>query len=246
MNCANLLAFIQVAIAFDLGLVYLNNSHILKGIHKSMLGDLKYNHRIGIERAERLIKQTDGLKNKDIRMLRLGVTEALSLMKTKLDPDSGKWGKYAYLGLFGGIYGLICLLVIGMFNMFDPSYDKVLRTFLLFTAELILAMEVLSIIQISAIEKGRTSTYKVAKKMAYLIVLLAGTYICAEYDLGYGYFVSFEKPFIWFTVIIVYLPVFVYAFMMAVCQFQIWMVSKKCNHACQRLEEVILEAEKYN
>lgn len=41
VNHANLLAFIQVAVAFDLGLVCFKNSHILKDIHSSFFDEQK-------------------------------------------------------------------------------------------------------------------------------------------------------------------------------------------------------------
>lgn len=44
IECINLLAFIQFIIAFDFGLYYLDNKHVLTEIYRKYQKDLKCNH----------------------------------------------------------------------------------------------------------------------------------------------------------------------------------------------------------
>ena len=48
IECINLLAFIQFIIAFDFGLYYLDNKHVLTEIYRKYQKDLKLSVRGGI------------------------------------------------------------------------------------------------------------------------------------------------------------------------------------------------------
>ena len=180
VNHANLLAFIQVAVAFDLGLVCFKNSHILKDIHTSFFDEQARTHKDIVGEAEELSKISLVHREYSKRVHRDNVTATLGDLKAKLDPERGNWGKYAYLGLFGGIYGLVCLLAIGVLGWFDTSWDQTLHSFLLMGGMFVFAMEFLAVVQISDIERERASTSKVMIKVVWLIGLLLAMFLCAN------------------------------------------------------------------
>ena len=51
IECINLLAFIQFIIAFDFGLYYLDNKHVLTEIYRKYQKDLKLSVRAVLSRA---------------------------------------------------------------------------------------------------------------------------------------------------------------------------------------------------
>ena len=63
IECINLLAFIQFIIAFDFGLYYLDNKHVLTEIYRKYQKDLKLSVRAVLSRANDII--TESLKSED-------------------------------------------------------------------------------------------------------------------------------------------------------------------------------------
>ena len=55
IECINLLAFIQFIIAFDFGLYYLDNKHVLTEIYRKYQKDLKLSVRAVLSRANDII-----------------------------------------------------------------------------------------------------------------------------------------------------------------------------------------------
>lgn len=63
IECINLLAFIQFIIAFDFGLYYLDNKHVLTEIYRKYQKDLKLSVREVLSRANDI--RTESLKSED-------------------------------------------------------------------------------------------------------------------------------------------------------------------------------------
>ena len=63
IECINLLAFIQFIIAFDFGLYYLDNKHVLTEIYRKYQKDLKLSVRAVLSRANDII--TESLKSEN-------------------------------------------------------------------------------------------------------------------------------------------------------------------------------------
>ena len=239
MNCANLLAFIQVAVAFNFGLVFFKDSNVMKDIHVSFMTEMSVKHRKVLKEATDLLEKDIEGETENQRDYRYDLEDALNGLLMKTNPNQGNWGKYAYLGLFGGIYGLICLLAIGMFDLFSETFTGILQTFLLISAEVILAIGILSICQLHFMEEKSTSTTKILKKTAVIMLILAVVFGFSCLDWTYGFFDSFELPFLWFTVIIVTLPILVFAVKIILVAYGIKQASKKCQEAAKQYEHVI-------
>lgn len=58
IECINLLAFIQFIIAFDFGLYYLDNKHVLTEIYRKYQKDLKLSVREVLSRANDIITES--------------------------------------------------------------------------------------------------------------------------------------------------------------------------------------------
>lgn len=239
MNCANLLAFIQVAIAFDFGLVILRESHIMKDIHTSYMKEMGKKYENITQTATKLLNQRIENITDRQREHRAALDEALKILKVKTDKNQGNWGKYAYLGLFGGIYGLICLLGIGMFDVVSESFNRTLRSFLLISAEWILAMGVLSVCQIHFMESKNASVTKILKKTVFLFFCLLVIFVFSYYDWSFGVFESFEIPFLWFTILIVSLPILVFAVKISWVTYSIKKAANACQEAIREFQYVI-------
>ncbi len=70
IECINLLAFIQFIIAFDFGLYYLDNKHVLTEIYRKYQKDLKLSVREVLSRANDII--TESLKSEDNECIEYG------------------------------------------------------------------------------------------------------------------------------------------------------------------------------
>ena len=239
MNCANLLAFIQVAVAFDFGLVFFKDSNTMKYIHSSFMEELRAKYKGIIQKATKLIEtEIPGINDRQ-REHRAILEDALKVLKTKTDSKQGNWGKYAYLGLFGGIYGLVCLLGIGMFDLFGDEFNSILQAFLLMSAEAILLIDAVAVFGLHFMENKDASMTKILGKTAWLIPILIVTFICSWNNWTIGFFDTFELPFLWFMVIIIAFPIVVFTvkIILAVCSIRT--AARKCKEAAKEYEYVI-------
>lgn len=89
IECINLLAFIQFIIAFDFGLYYLDNKHVLTEIYRKYQKDLKLSVRAVLSRANRTEADLRGqvVKFLDSVMGPNKLIERFKVMKIEQDPN---------------------------------------------------------------------------------------------------------------------------------------------------------------
>lgn len=208
IDCVNLLAFIQIAVAFDFGLLCLKDTHIFKDIHVDLLNELGDKVRPTREELEEKIEQLKSGRNKYQNKTQKPELEArLRKLMYLVDSQQANWGKYGVIGLSAGIYGMVALLIIGLKG---SSLDAFFRDFLLISAQLLLIWEGIALYQIGKIQSIQIPKMVMMKKLIVIIgiIILAG--ILTAFDWNFRIFPNFQLPFILLTIVIVYLPVFVY------------------------------------
>lgn len=138
IECINLLAFIQFIIAFDFGLYYLDNKHVLTEIYRKYQKDLKLSVREVLSRANDII--TESLKSEDNECILNSayLDKAYRRLKYLTDENQLDLEGCGFIGLYAGLYGFLCLFCIGMFG---SQHEALVKTYILVTSQIVLAIE---------------------------------------------------------------------------------------------------------
>lgn len=232
IDCVNLLAFIQIAVAFDFGLLCLKDTHIFKDIHVDLLNELGDKVRPTREELEEKIEQLKRGRNKYQNKTQKPELEArLRKLMYLVDSQQANWGKYGVIGLGAGIYGMLTLLIIGLKG---SSMDAFFRNFLLIFALLLLIWEGVSLYQIGKIQSSQIPKIVMMKKLIVIlgIIIIAG--VLSFFDWIFWILPNFQVPFIILTIIIVYLPVFVYLCKVYCQKRKIDAAERECKEALRK------------
>ena len=235
VDCVNLLAFIQIAVAFDFGLLCLGDTHIFKELHVDLLNEMGNKVSPTIERIENKIAEIDSNKNKFKKKTQKPYLKALlSKLLYLVDSQQANWSKYGFIGLIAGIYGILALLVIGLKG---SSMDAFFKDFLLISSQLLLIWEVFCLYQISRIQASQIPKMVMMKKLVIIIglIILAGAF--SFFDCCFRIYPNFQLPFIILTIIIVYLPVFVYVWKVFRQKWKIDKAEKACEKILNQISE---------
>ncbi len=208
VDCVNLLAFIQIAVAFDFGLLCLGDTHMFKALHSDLIEEMGNKVKPTREEIEKRINEIKNGRNQYQKVTQKPyLEEKLARLRFLVDSQQANWGKYGIIGLIAGIYGILSLLVIGLKG---SSIDYFFKDLLLISGQLLFVWEVVVLYQISKIQSSQIPRMVMMKKLIiiFAIIILAG--VCAILDLSFRIYPNFQLPFIIQTIIIVYMPVFVY------------------------------------
>ncbi|MDE6310857.1 MAG: hypothetical protein K2L96_03470 [Muribaculaceae bacterium] len=226
MDCVNLLAFIQIAVAFDFGLLYLHNSHLLKSLH----GDFIYGHRNRVEPttccACDILKDLKYKHGFSVKIRRGSLKRWVDRLTFLTDVQQANWSKYVYLGLCGGLYSLLSLVLIGVTG---SSYDPEIRNFLLVSGEVFLVYEFFIVYQIGKVRTNGISVIPLVKKAILLIVIMGIVGVFVYNGWYFKFFSSFRKTYIVLLFSIVYFPIFVYLWKMWELNRNIAKAKKECE-----------------
>lgn len=228
MNIINILPFIQIAIAFDFGLVYISGDHVMSVINKQVRNEL-YNKYAGtIREAEAVQKKYENIHNHRVNVSRARLKNELNSLLVSINPDSAGWGKYAHLGASAGLFGLLTLFVIALTS---GNHDGLLHDFLLISAEFTLCYQLITLIQMYKIKGGKISYIKGLVKVFQYLILILIAFLLAAVGLNVEFWTNFNRTFVIASIIIVYLPLLVYMVNICIAIRQIGKINDKCKNA---------------
>lgn len=234
MDSVNLLAFIQIAVAFDFGLVYLSNTHIFTSILNSFLTELSDRNRAVIKEADNLCEANKHSHDIGIRKNRSILVEDANSLKYLLNSGNVRWEKYAYTGIYSGVYGLICLFLIGLSHC---EFDEGIRNFLLISGEFILAFQFLNTVQLSRIAETKISIVKIIERLWWLLGILTLSFLMVCYDVYFHFWKGFDFPFVVLTTIIVYFPIWVYLWRLLRIRYKVMLISHRCRDTINKIKK---------
>lgn len=234
MKPVNLLAFIQIAVAFDFGLLCLGNTHIFANFFGSLLSQMEYQCRATLEDSNAIIDKLKYNTSYQVRVNRSALKDELNHLKYLLAYENAEWAKYTYIGLYSGIYGLVCLFCLGLCGC--EEMEKI-ESFLLFFGMFILSSLIINLFRLKKLESQRVSVVKVFKKMEWLLFFLIISLISSLLGLNLSGWISFNIPFIILCTLIVYAPFLVYAFRVIHYAVKINNSEKECRNLQRELLE---------
>lgn len=206
----NFLAIIQIFVAFDFGLFFLDERHSLTKVYRNYKRNLKAAHRrfqrsatAYLWHGEKFVKE--GRRTSvEYREILGKVKKYLSKFNDHVSEGKINFKEWAFLGLYSGVYGLICLFFL-CFSKCERSFFA--ESVILVCAELTLIAEAIIILKL--IFGERDGGLRNARRNVTIIVLgLMLALILVYFDLTLNVFDSFEVPFL-FSMLIVIAPIVV-------------------------------------
>lgn len=174
-NYANLLSFVQVGVALNFGLLYLNRKNAFASVYKEYQGYLKALSKNCLNKVTRQTKR-----------VRIEMGESIGMEKAKVDHWKSKI-KYTYehdfdypylvcWGVCSGTYGFFFLLITGLLGC---SWDNVLMDFIIILSELVCMIEIVSYLSVHNVREEMEKRKKVFWICFWFFVAILGIFACA-------------------------------------------------------------------
>ena len=193
IECINLLAFIQIIIAFDFGLYYLDNKHVLTEIYRKYQKDLKLSVREVLSRANDI--RTESLKSEDNECILNSayLEKAYHRLKYLTDENQLDLEGCGFIGLYAGLYGFLCLFCIGMFG---SQHEALVKTYILVTSQIVLAIELFISGYNLYQEDCRKYSRNLWSNIRFIFFITLFVVAIVSFDWTYKFFSEFEFPFV--------------------------------------------------
>lgn len=207
IECINLLAFIQFIIAFDFGLYYLDNKHVLTEIYRKYQKDLKLSVREVLSRANDII--TESLKSEDNECILNSayLDKAYRRLKYLTDENQLDLEGCGFIGLYAGLYGFLCLFCIGMFG---SQHEALVKTYILVTSQIVLAIELFISGYNLYQEDCRKYSRNLWSNIRFIFFITLFVVGIVSFDWTYKFFSEFEFPFVVISLIVLLFPLILF------------------------------------
>lgn len=233
IECVNLLAFIQFTIAFDFGLYYLDEKHALTIMYRKYQMDLRASVQAILQRADETIKESLKSEDEECIFKSAYLDKAYRRLKYLTDENQLNLEGCAFIGLYAGLYGFLCLFCIGILGC---QHDTIIKTYILVSSQIILSLELL--ISVYNFTQGDCKKYSrntwANIKLIIFIILFAGG--ISTFDLTYKCFPEFELPFIVISLIVLLFPLLLFVGYIIISRIVVKVQEIKCKHHIQKVK----------
>lgn len=167
LNYPNLLAFVQVGVAMNFGLLFISGKNILKDIYREYQSYLKAISSECINYATEQMKLVEVTGDEEKRKQKASVRKCLNKMnhifsRQLVCPHLSCWGVYS------GLFGFVFLYVVGMLNW---KFDSFLLDLLIVQAEVVLLLEIFAWIRLGNRRKLENVRALIAMNFQWFVVL---------------------------------------------------------------------------
>lgn len=230
LNYANLLAFIQVGVAFNFGLLYLKKKNVFKDIYDEFLRYVGAVASDCIKQADELMKLVKANMPQDIRTEKAKLNNYEKKLRYLCSHDF----RYPYLpclGLYSGIYGFIALFLIGGLGW---CYDRFLMDLIIVFAELVAIMEVIAIYQLYSIKNDKANRYFILVNLAWFVILSGIVLIFVANDWVWRCGIRMEYCIL-ISITVSYIPILVICLTITKQIFKVLHYQRLCIQSNKRL-----------
>ncbi len=236
MDCVSFLALIQLMVAFDFGLFYLDEKHQLIKLYNSYKQDLQSQNRRFLQSVDSLLNESLSSEEEQCILQSAYLFENSNRLKYKLR-EGVVYDGWSFLGFFGGVYGLICMFFLCLFKCESEYFAQ---TYILICAQLIAIIDLLILWRMSRMSRQPMSR-NILHNTVIILGLLILTWFLSFFELTIEWFTSFEKPFL-LSLGIIALPILVFVYYLIKCQINIWILKIKCNKNIKEIRKYIPNA----
>lgn len=190
-----------------------------------------------IHNAEKTISEAESVEDHKCRISCAYLEKHLRKLKYMAYKRSD-WSKYGSLGLFSGIYGMLCLFFIGLFGC---QHEPFAQRYLLVMAEFFIFAEILICVRGNMEEDTNIARVGAYGNLFLLTVLIIVGAILAYFDWTFKVFPEFETPFI-ASLVIIYLPFLVFLFNILSERCKVLWIMKSCSRKIAKIQQCLKQA----
>ncbi len=232
IECVNLLAFIQLLVTADFTLFFLDENGYLAGLYEKFIEELT-------TKASKTLKEASRAENRALKdLVQPAERKIIARMRSFIDrikyltgraPDYDGW---SMLGLYGGIYGVTCLVMLGIAHSRLDSYQK---EFILVFAQITLFLQCIIIFRLMAIKNAyQRNVVRIVSLVVTALIMVA---VIVYFDLKFDFFLTFENPFVIFSLLILFMPYIVAIIHIAISLLQLYYYIYRCRNLYARLDK---------
>lgn len=226
IECINLLAFIQFIIAFDFGLYYLDNKHVLTEIYRKYQKDLKLSVRAVLSRANDIITESLKSENSECILNSAYLDKAYRRLKYLTDENQLDLEGCGFIGLYAGLYGFLCLFCIGMFG---SQHEALVKTYILVTSQIVLVIELFISGYNLYQEDCRKYSRNLWSNIRFIFFITLFVVGIVSFDWTYKFFSEFEFPFVVISLIVLLFPLILFIGHIVISRIIVTFVIIKCT-----------------
>lgn len=235
IDCVSFLALIQLIVGFDFGLFYLDEKHYLVDSFKAYRRSLRLSVRGLLAAAENAIIKSYSSDNKWCILTSAYLSASYNKIKNLTDEGNTNFDGWAFLGLFGGIYGLICMFFVGLFHCKSEYFAQ---TFILVSAQLVALVEFIIILRL-CFGVSQALQRNIFYSTRLILAVLVVAWVLSYFDLTFKCLPNFELPFI-ISIIVIAIPIVVFVVYhlwcrvrilinTLICMLCIWLINRCFN-----------------
>lgn len=234
IECINLLAFIQFIIAFDFGLYYLDNKHVLTEIYRKYQKDLKLSVRAVLSRANDIITESLKSENSECILNSAYLDKAYRRLKYLTDENQLDLEGCGFIGLYAGLYGFLCLFCIGMFGF---QHEALVKTYILVTSQIVLVIELFISGYNLYQEDCRKYSRNLWSNIRFIFFITLFVVGIVSFDWTYKFFSEFEFPFVVISLIVLLFPLILFIGHIVISRIIVTFVIIKCRYYLYKVEK---------
>lgn len=234
IDCASFLALIQLLVAFDFGLFYLDENHKLAKLYKSYKKNLQSQVKSILKSSKAVIRQSEKSSDEKCIMYNALLAESYNHLKDFISEGKVNYDGWAFLGLYGGIYGVVCMFFVGLFKCESEYFAQ---TYILICAQLVAFIDVLIICRICLM-----SPQPFKRNILHNTTITMGVLLIAWGLTSFGATIkclpNFEFPFI-VSLLIIAMPVIVFICYVLFSQCRIFILQRSCRRYIKKIDRIM-------
>lgn len=162
------------------------------------------------------------------------LAESYDHLKDFISEGKINYDGWAFLGLYGGIYGVVCMFFVGLFKCESEYFAQ---TYILICAQLVAFIDVLIICRICLMSSQlfkRNILHNTAITMGVLLIAWGLTTFGATIKC----LPNFEIPFI-VSLLIIAMPVIVFVCYVLISQCRIFILRRSCRRYIKKIDRIM-------
>lgn len=224
IDCVSFLALIQLLVAFDLGLFYLDENHQLTKFYQLFRQNLHSQADSVLSTSKSAIEKSAQSSNEKCRIHGAYLIEKHGVLSNIVSGGKIDFDGWAFLGLYGGIYGLICMFFVGLFKCEAESFAQM---YILICAQIIIVIQATIILRMCLMSPQRLKRNILHNTFIILGILIVSC-LLSFYGLTIKIFAGFELPFV-ISMIIVAMPIIAFIGYVLYCQIRVLYLKWHCT-----------------
>lgn len=141
-----------------------------------------------------------------------------------------------FIGLYAGLYGFLCLFCIGMFG---SQHEALVKTYILVTSQIVLAIELFISGYNLYQEDCRKYSRNLWSNIRFIFFITLFVVGIVSFDWTYKFFSEFEFPFVVISLIVLLFPLILFIGHIVISRIIVTFVTIKCRYYLYKVEKCL-------